>query len=163
MASCKDCIHDKVCSEYFHAFWGHTANKHSDLINADPKDCPYFKDRSRFVELPRELTKERMTNDNPQGNYEAVLNYAFVKDDKVLLRYANEQENIDLCDYIAFHAKGTCGMSAQEVLDGSCFECDDFSCSLGRAYIAAVQAAELREKLKIYENLAEQALKEREP
>ena len=52
MASCKDCIHDKVCSEYFHAFWGHTANKHSDLINADPKDCPYFKDSSRFVELP---------------------------------------------------------------------------------------------------------------
>lgn len=52
MASCKDCIHDKVCSEYFHAFWGHTANKHSDLINADPKDCSYFKDRSRFVELP---------------------------------------------------------------------------------------------------------------
>ena len=52
MASCKDCIHDKVCSEYFHAFWGHTANKHSDLINADPKDCPYFKGRSRFVELP---------------------------------------------------------------------------------------------------------------
>ena len=55
MASCKDCIHDKVCSEYFHAFWGHTANKHSDLINADPKDCPYFKDRSRFVELPRKV------------------------------------------------------------------------------------------------------------
>ena len=52
MASCKDCIHDKVCSEYFHAFWGHTANKHSDLINAGPKDCPYFKDSSRFVELP---------------------------------------------------------------------------------------------------------------
>ena len=52
MASCRDCIHDKVCSEYFHAFWGHTANKHSDLINADPKDCPYFKVRSRFVELP---------------------------------------------------------------------------------------------------------------
>lgn len=52
MASCKDCIHDKVCSEYFHVFWGHTANKHSDLINSDPKDCPYFKDRSRFVELP---------------------------------------------------------------------------------------------------------------
>lgn len=52
MASCKDCIHDKVCSEYFSAFWGHTANKHSDLINADTKDCPYFKGRSRFVELP---------------------------------------------------------------------------------------------------------------
>ena len=52
MASCKDCIHDKVCSEYFHVFWGHTANKHSDLINADPKDCSYFKDSSRFVELP---------------------------------------------------------------------------------------------------------------
>ena len=52
MLSCKDCIHDNVCSEYFHAFWGHTANKHSDLINADPKECPYFQDRSRFVELP---------------------------------------------------------------------------------------------------------------
>ena len=52
MSECRDCMHDKVCSEYFHAFWGHTANKHSDLINAEPKDCPYFKDRSRFVELP---------------------------------------------------------------------------------------------------------------
>ncbi len=50
--TCKDCIHYEVCREYDRAFWGHTSNKHSDLINAKPEDCPYFKDRSRFVELP---------------------------------------------------------------------------------------------------------------
>ena len=144
---CKDCIHFVVCEE--------VPTKLAD-------DCDFFKDQSRFVELPCELTKKRMTNDNPQENYDLVLNYAFANDRKVLLRYANDQENIDLCDYIAFHAKGTCGMSAQDVLDGACFECDDFSCSLGRAYISAVQAAELREKLKMYEDLSEQALKERE-
>ena len=49
--TCKDCIHYEVCREYDRAFWGHTSNKHSDLINAKPEDCPYFKDRSRFVEL----------------------------------------------------------------------------------------------------------------
>ena len=50
--TCKDCIHYEACREYDRAFWGHTSNKHSDLINAKPEDCPYFKDRSRFVELP---------------------------------------------------------------------------------------------------------------
>ena len=53
--TCKDCIHYEACREYDRAFWGHTSNKHSDLINAKPEDCPYFKDRSRFVELPCKL------------------------------------------------------------------------------------------------------------
>ena len=52
MASCADCVHAEVCREYDRAFWGHTPNKHSDLINAKPEDCPYFKARARFVELP---------------------------------------------------------------------------------------------------------------
>ena len=72
MASCKDCIHDKVCSEYFHAFWGHTANKHSDLINAEPKDCPYFKDRSRFVELPCKVG-DKVYLDNLHIKYADVI------------------------------------------------------------------------------------------
>ena len=152
MATCKDCVHVEVCQKT------RIMNSAHDYA---PK-CDDFKDRSRFVELPYELTKKRATNDNPQGNYELLLNYAFVKDRNVLLRYANEQENIDLCDYIAFHTKGTCNLSAQEVLDGACFECDDFSCSLGRVYISAIQAAELRERLKMFEDLSEQTLKERE-
>ena len=72
MASCKDCMHDKVCSEYFHAFWGHTANKHSDLINAEPKDCPYFKDRSRFVELPCKVG-DKVYLDNLHIKYADVI------------------------------------------------------------------------------------------
>lgn len=56
--TCKDCVHDKVCREYLRAFWGHMPNKHSDLINAKPEDCPYFKARSRFVELPFETKGE---------------------------------------------------------------------------------------------------------
>ena len=73
MASCKDCIYDKVCSEYFHAFWGCTANKHSDLINAEPKDCPYFKDRSRFVELPCKVGNSVFTIDEKENIQECIV------------------------------------------------------------------------------------------
>lgn len=139
---CKNCIHTDVCIH--------------------PCGLKDFKDRSRFVELPQDFPDKRLTTDYPKENFFALMNYACTKDGKVLLRYANNQEYMDLCDYIAFHAKDDCGINAEEVLDGACFECDDFYCSLGRAYFASVQAAELRERLKLYEDLAEQALKERE-
>lgn len=41
MASCKDCIHEKVCN-YFDG----------DLNEEGAEKCVYFKDLSRFVELP---------------------------------------------------------------------------------------------------------------
>ena len=143
---CKDCFHYELCGVF-------------DYIS--PVECGFYTDRSRFVELPDDFPKGRLTTDNPLGNFDALMNYAYAKDGNVLIRYANNQENMDLCDYIAHHAKCDCAINAQEVLDGACFECDDFYCPLGRAYFASVQAAELRERLKMYEDLAEQSLKER--
>lgn len=165
MATCEDCVHVEVCKEYV---MGVAAVRDVDL-NMDElvavlrcDDCNHFKDRSRFVELPNDFPKGRLTTDKPLGNFDALMNYAYAKYGNVLIRYANNQENMDLCDYIAHHAKCDCAINAQEVLDGACLECDDFYCPLGRAYFASVQAAELRERLKMYEDLAEQALKERE-
>ena len=168
MANCKDCVHVEVCTNF--------ANMILEAFNVSEDDaqcllkkctgdatvCNDFADRARFVELPDDFPKGRLTTDNPLGNFDALMNYAYAKDGNVLIRYANNQENMALCDYIAHHAKCDCAINAQEVLDGACFECDDFYCPLGRAYFASVQAAELRERLKMYEDLAEQALKERE-
>ena len=41
MASCKDCMHEKVCN-YFEG----------DLNEEGAEKCVYFKDRTQFVELP---------------------------------------------------------------------------------------------------------------
>ena len=41
MASCKDCMHEKVC-DYFEG----------DLNEEGAEKCVYFKDSNRFVELP---------------------------------------------------------------------------------------------------------------
>lgn len=152
---CKNCIHYCLCN--------YEEICHYDIDNIkNAKDCSFFQDRSRFVELPNDFPKGRLTVDKPLGNFDALMNYAYAKDGNVLIRYANNQENIDLCDYIAHHAKCDCAINAQEVLDGACLECDDFYCPLGRAYFASVQAAELRERLKMYEDLTEKTSKERE-
>lgn len=162
MSTCKDCLHIEVCKEYHKMFWGSKSLVDSQIDETEPENCQYFKDCSRFVELPNDFPKGRLTTNKPLGNYDALMNYAYAKDGNVLIRYANNQENMNLCDYIAHHAKCDCAINAQEVLDGACLECDDFYCPLGRAYFASVQAAELRGRLKMYEDLAEQALKERE-
>ena len=60
MASCKDCLHYEACkSQVPRTFWDSELFYH---------DCKYFKDRSRFVELPCEVgdtiyeIKERKRN-----------------------------------------------------------------------------------------------------
>ena len=162
MATCAECVHVEVCSKKnLHVAVGMNITPRFKYERIE-QECDHFKDRSRFVELPDDFPKGRLTTDNPLGNFDALMNYAYAKDGNVLIRYANNQENMDLCDYIAHHAKCDCAINAQEVLDGACLECDDFYCPLGRAYFASVQAAELRGRLKMYEDLAEQAEKERE-
>lgn len=102
MASCKGCIHDKVCSEYFHAFWGHTANKHSDLINAEPKDCPYFKDRSCFVELLCEVGSTVFILDYDDGepyDYSGYILLMTNKNHALLSPIVNgEKDPYELCE-----------------------------------------------------------------
>lgn len=92
----------------------------------------------------------RLTTDKPTNNTQTMLNYAYAKDGRVILRYGNGEEDIDLCDYIALEAADKCCRpTADEVMDGACMECD---CPLAILYVVSIQAAELRERLKEYED-----------
>lgn len=56
MATCADCVHVEVCSEYVEGLAAvrglklKTTEEISAILQCD--DCDHFKDRSRFVELP---------------------------------------------------------------------------------------------------------------
>lgn len=94
---------------------------------------------------------KRLTTDNPQGNFERMMNYAYAKNGKVILRYGAEKEDIDLCEFMERVADRCEGLKAKDFMKGACVECDA-DCSLGILYTVAIQAAELRERLKLYEN-----------
>lgn len=76
-------------------------------------------------------------------NVEHLLNFAHAKNGEVYIY--NEDGNEDrLASYVA--ALCTSKLSADDILNGDCFECD-FACSAGVLNFCAIQAAELREKL----------------
>lgn len=93
---------------------------------------------------------KRLTTDKPTSAVEAMLNYAYAKDGKVFLRYGDGEEDIDLCEYISRESgRNSCRNSPEEVMEGGCLECD---CVFAVLHIVATQAAELRERLKFYED-----------
>ena len=95
---------------------------------------------------------ERLTVDNPRNNREALLNFAYAKDGRVYLSYADGEAGVDLCEYVANNA--CCQeIDAAAVMDGACMECD---CKTAILYVLAVQAAELRARLEYWENLEEE-------
>lgn len=92
----------------------------------------------------------RLTTDNPTNNIEALLNFARAENGRVVLSYANGEEEKDLCEYVAEVAREKgCNLTSVGVMNGSCLECD---CELAILYVVAVQAAELRARLKAYED-----------
>lgn len=94
---------------------------------------------------------ERLTTNNPQTNFQTLMNYAYAKDGRVCLRHADGQDEKDLCEYIASRSPEMCGGVTQEsVMDGACMECD---CPLGILNTVAIQAAELRSRLKLLEDI----------
>ena len=87
-------------------------------------------------------------------NVEHLLNFAHAKNGEVYIY--NEDGNEDrLASYVA--ALCTSKLSADDILNGDCFECD-FACAAGVLNFCAIQAAELRKKLirQEKERLAEQ-------
>lgn len=103
----------------------------------------------------------RLTADNPCGNFDTMMNFSYAKDNRVVLRFGLGQENIDLCDYVAKASKNECTLTPEEVMEGACFECDNGYCNLGIIYTVATQAAELRARLKEYEDQKERHLLKR--
>lgn len=91
----------------------------------------------------------RLTTDNPKTNTETLLNYAFDKENKIYLR--ESEEGLELCEYVAGLCSGHAGgVSEEDIMDGACMDCR--GCSAGALYFCAVQAAELRARLKAYED-----------
>ncbi len=88
---------------------------------------------------------KRLTTNNPKNNMDNLLNYAYVNNKDVYLRYANGEDYKRLVDYIAELAtqKG-CARTADDIMDESCGECD---CEVEILNIVAIQAAELRSRL----------------
>ena len=98
---------------------------------------------------------ERLTTDKPINSAEASLNFAIAKDNKVVLRFAGDEEDKDLCEYLFEEAKKhdyNCVSSAEGIMQGDCLACD---CIINVLYISAVQAAELHARLKMLEDKIE--------
>ena len=107
--------------------------------------------------MANEMRGKHLVTNNPQNMTESMLNFAYAKNERVYLSYADGTEDIDLCEYVSqLTKKQGCSLSADDVMQGSCIEgCD---CEVAILYTLAVQAAELRERLKHYESLEEQGL-----
>lgn len=108
------------------------------------------------------MNLKRLTTDNPVGNLGRMLNNVYAKDGKAIIRLTmanDDRENIDLCEYIAdlvsgVYKDGYC--TAESLKEGACMDCD--GCPFGVLYAACIQAAELRARLKMYEDKDEQGL-----
>lgn len=96
---------------------------------------------------------KRLTTSNPESNASQLLNYAYSEDRRVKLAYAGMKHNADLCEYISGEAGDaglSCAPSPDDVMEGSCIECD---CVFGVLNNVAIQAAELRARLMMIEDI----------
>lgn len=105
---------------------------------------------------------KKIVTDNPQDNMEVMMNLAFVKDKEVWIRGGGEDgEDCTLIDFTnRMCASHDCLFDItpneidEEDIDntGDCLlECSMSGCPIGTAYFIAIQAAELRERLRMYE------------
>lgn len=108
--------------------------------------------------MANEMKARHLVTDNPQDITESMLNFAYVKNEKVYLRYANGIEDIDLCEYVSqLTMENGCNLSADNIMQGYCID-GGCECEVSTLYVLAIQAAELRERLKHYESLEERGL-----
>lgn len=95
---------------------------------------------------------KRLTTNEPQSNVETMLNYARCKDKEVFI-YDEQGNEVKLTEYIAKHAQEECEVTAEDIMEGCCFEC--MNCPLGVLNTLAIQAAELRHRLSELEDKLE--------
>lgn len=96
---------------------------------------------------------KRLTTNEPEDNVETMLNYARCKDKEVFI-YDEQGNEVKLTEYIAKHAQEECEVTAEDIMEGCCFECMD--CPLGILNTVAIQAAELRHRLSELEDKLEE-------
>lgn len=101
---------------------------------------------------------ERLTTDNPQGNFETVLNYVYSKDGIAYIRSDGATDDVPLHEWakrecIARGCDKSLGETMEEIDEAICdcaFDCPE--CPIFLAYIFACQACHLRDRLKRYED-----------
>ena len=110
---------------------------------------------------------KRIVTDDPQDNVEIMFNLAYVKDKEVWIRGGSETG--EDCTLIEFSSR-MCECNHMCQFDDSPYdlakddvdkigdylmECSMCGCPIGTAYFIAIQAAELRERLRKFENDSE--------
>lgn len=101
----------------------------------------------------------RLTVDNPSSNFDTMLNYVFNKDGWTHIRHDGESKDVPLTDW----AVGQCASRRCEIspvgdakkVDQAICDClmDGEGCPVALAYCFACQAAHLRDRLKIIEDI----------
>lgn len=98
---------------------------------------------------------KRLTMDNPKGDYDRLMNYAYAKENRAHLSYAGGKYDVDLCEYVSDLAKAKgYDFSPEFIMEDGLL--DNFDDDFAILYYCAVQAAELRERLKLYEDKLEE-------
>ena len=100
---------------------------------------------------------KRLTTDNPDGNFETMLNFVYGEDGWAHIRHDGENENVPLTEW----AKKQCeekgcflAGSAEEIDETLCdcrMDCPD--CPIALAYCFASQSVHMRTRLKRYEDV----------
>ena len=127
------------------------AEKEADLVQLSRR-CEALK-FTIISEVKKKPNLGKLVKDDPSSNLETLLNYAYVKDGEVYLRYANGKTDVNLAEYICHLAaeKGCGHHTKEDVLNGDvCMACD---CEVAILNTVAIQAAELRNWLKKYEDM----------
>jgi len=101
---------------------------------------------------------DRLTTDNPQGNFETAMNYVYDKDREAYILHDGRAANVPLWQYIdrLCEEKG-CEVGepkSSEETSWRCFDCamDGDGCAVAMMYVFASQAVEHRGRLKRFEN-----------
>ena len=96
--TCKDCIHYEACHDMYYE---EHATRHFDpeKHNAE-KECGYFKDRSRFVELPCKIgdTVYSIYKGDIEAHIVNRLEFCTVGNNSECQDYFGTAEGIDDCD-----------------------------------------------------------------
>ncbi|KHO32079.1 hypothetical protein OR62_13790 [Clostridium tetani] len=96
---------------------------------------------------------KKIITENPQGMIESMHNFVFIENGEVYVRLADKNEEVSLVEYIRKKDKELYDIEHEEghcnALDfGEYMDDDRFTCTM---YHALVGFAEVREKLKYYE------------
>lgn len=94
----------------------------------------------------------KLVTDQPQSNTEFLMNYAYDKNGRVYLRYADGVEGYDLCTYVSDRlADLGYEVTPGEIMENGVAFGNEETEPLAVLYEVAVQAAELRGRLRKYE------------